>query len=143
MEKEGFSLIELLIAIAIVAIIAAITVPSYQSYIKQANRQAAEQLMLQDIQYMERWYSENGTYINHNAWPVLPFTVAPETGDATYTISFSSISPNATSYNLIAQPKCNTVQANDGCICIDKDTNITESAPIDCSNSGIQCECIP
>ncbi len=143
MQNKGFTLIELMIALAIMAILTAIAIPSYQNYVRQANRQAAEQLLLQNTQYLERWYSENGTYLNGSSWPTLPYVQSPNTGTATYVLGFASSTPNSSSYTLLAQPKCNTVQANDGCICVDKDANITESAPVDCSNSGIQCSCIP
>ena len=142
MQNKGFTLIELMIVVGIIAVLVAIAVPSYQMYVMQANREAAEQLLLQNTQYMTRWYSENGTYLNGSSWPTLPYESSPNTGNAVYIIGFSSGTPSASSYTLLAQPICNTVQANDGCICVDQDANITESAPSTCGNSGA-CSCVP
>ena len=38
MKKNGFSLVELMVAVGIVGILAAIAIPSYSAYVKRANR---------------------------------------------------------------------------------------------------------
>lgn len=62
MKQDGFTLIELMIAVAIVGILAAIAFPSYQEHIAKARRTDAETVLLQGAQYLERIYTERGGY---------------------------------------------------------------------------------
>lgn len=52
---RGFTLIELMITVAVVGILASVAYPSYESYMKRARRSAAQQLM-QDIATKESQY---------------------------------------------------------------------------------------
>lgn len=62
-KQSGVTLIELMIAVAIVAILAAIAYPSYQRYVARTNRNAATACMSQYAQFMERYYTANMTYV--------------------------------------------------------------------------------
>lgn len=62
--SAGVTLIELMIAVAIVGILTAIAYPSYQSYIARTNRGAAASCLLQYAQFMERYYTTNLTYVD-------------------------------------------------------------------------------
>lgn len=62
-QNSGFTLIELMIVVAIIGIIAAIAFPSYQGYVERTNRKAAVAEMLNMQQQLERFYTvNNGTY---------------------------------------------------------------------------------
>ena len=66
-NRNGFTLIELMVTVAIVGILAAIALPSYTSYINQANRSDAKSVLLENVQFLERNYTENNKYHQNSA----------------------------------------------------------------------------
>ncbi|MBK1731990.1 hypothetical protein CKO41_09340 [Thiococcus pfennigii] len=118
-RPRGFTLIELMITVAIVGILAAIAYPSYQEQIRKARRADAQAALLELAQFMERYYTMNNTYAGADDEGTLPFEKAPKDGDATYyTIDFEGV-PDGTSYTLVATPagamtgdKCGTLSIN-------------------------------
>jgi type IV pilus assembly protein PilE len=60
-------LIELLIAVAVVAILAAIALPSYRKHVLHANRSAAESVMLDMASAEERYLTDNRAYTTDEA----------------------------------------------------------------------------
>ncbi len=61
-KRDGFSLIEILIAIALVGIITAIVYPSYLDQIRQSRRAEAKSTLQTVLQQQERFYTDNNTY---------------------------------------------------------------------------------
>jgi type IV pilus assembly protein PilE len=61
-RQTGFSLIELMIAVAIVAIIASVAIPSYRQYVRRAKRADATVALLRLASAQERFYLQNNTY---------------------------------------------------------------------------------
>ena len=80
MKQNGFSLIELLIVIAIIGILAGIAYPNYQEYVARARRADAKTVLLENAQFLERFYTQNGTYVG----AALPVTEAPKDGTTKY-----------------------------------------------------------
>jgi type IV pilus assembly protein PilE len=102
---RGFSLLELLVTMAIVAILSAIAVPMYRNYVLQGNRTDAIRFMTFYRQALERCYSQNFSYL---ACPTAPGT-ATTSADGYYNITFPVLT--ATQYTIVATPT--PVQAND------------------------------
>lgn len=104
---SGFTLIELMITVAIVGILASIALPSYDSYIKRANRLDAKSALLENAQFLERNYTENNKYnlTSSGADITLPITVSPASGTTLYTIILDSGTLTATTYTLYSMFK--------------------------------------
>ena len=60
--QRGFTLIELMIVVAIVGILAAIAYPSYQQYVERARRAQGKGAIAHVVQILERCYSAVGNY---------------------------------------------------------------------------------
>lgn len=61
-DHKGFTLIELMIVVAIIAILAAVAFPSYTEHILKGRRADGKNMLLQLSALQERFYSENGFY---------------------------------------------------------------------------------
>ena len=59
----GFTLVEMMIVVAMVAILASVAYPSYLGQVAKGRRADGKQALLELAQKMERFYSERGTYV--------------------------------------------------------------------------------
>jgi type IV pilus assembly protein PilE len=111
LRASGFTLVELMIVVAIIGILASIAYPSYLQYVLRANRTEAQSILTETAQFMERYYTTNGTYIGGGRLS----DVSPKgsSGSAVkYNIDFSA-GPSATAFTLRAVPS--GAQADDSC----------------------------
>ncbi len=87
-QARGFTLIELMVVAAIIAILATIAYPSYQEAVAKAKRNDAAGALLEAAQALERYYSANGRYINAaNELPGVFSSQVPTNGNAYYTVA--------------------------------------------------------
>ena len=63
-HQKGFTLIEMLIAVAIVGILAAIALPSYQQHVIRSNRSAAQSQMMDIANREQQYLLANRAYAN-------------------------------------------------------------------------------
>src|SRR5258705_11108197 len=64
---RGFTLIELMIRVAIIAVLSAIAYPSYRESVAKSRRSDAQAVLVQGNQWMERFYAENYAYNKNTA----------------------------------------------------------------------------
>lgn len=98
-RQYGMTLIELMIVVAIIGIMASIAYPSYTQYVQRANRADAQAIMLENAQFMERYFTTNGTYAGAD----LPKQQSPESGTAKYSITLTPAA-TATGFTIQAAP---------------------------------------
>lgn len=97
---RGFTLIELMIVVAIVGILAAIVLPSYQQHVLRTRRAVAAGCLMELAQYMERTYTTTMTY----AGATLPSITCRSDLTGFYTFAFGTGEPTASTFKIVATP---------------------------------------
>lgn len=117
MKQSGFTLLELMIVVIIIAILTSIALPSYQNYLRRGYRADAKAVLMENAQFLERnlttanrYHQDSaGTAINNQ----LPIKTSPREGTSSkYTIS---VIANTTTFTLTATPVNGSVMQGDPC----------------------------
>lgn len=107
-KVNGFTLIEVMVAVVIVGILISVAYPAYRDHVLRSNRVAATSCLLELSQFMERTYTQNMRYNPNNIQ--LPAAQCRNDLAARYTFSLADVAER--SYRLSAAPS--SLQ-NDNC----------------------------
>ena len=121
--QQGFTLIELMIVVAVIGILAAVAYPSYKEYIAKSRRAEAKAVLLSGQQWMERFYTENFRYDKNSAGTAVTdasqfpsrFTVSPVPGQGAAMYDIAVVVTDRDAYSVTATPRSGTAMASDRC----------------------------
>lgn len=100
-KKQGFTLIEVMIVVVIVAVLAAIAVPSYRQNVLNTNRSDATSTLTQIAGLQERYFFQNNRYFVDNA-NLATFAGSANSFDGNYVLAIANPCGDATCYTLTA-----------------------------------------
>lgn len=117
MRQQGFSLIELMMAVIVIAILAAIAYPSYMASVRSSRRAACEGVLTIAASSMEHQYAALGAYPLALP-PNVPAVCPPDGGSVFYRVALVGATPNAFSIQATPQgdqtkDKCGVLSLNE------------------------------
>ncbi|HGG9647554.1 TPA: type IV pilin protein [Neisseria meningitidis] len=121
--QKGFTLLELMIAVAILGILTLITYPSYKTYIRRVRLSEVRTTLLHNAQTMERYYRQKGTFKTYDKNKLKQ--------NEYFDITLSEVSPDH--FTLQADPNSTT---NDGETCV---VTLNDGGTIAASGTNQSC----
>jgi type IV pilus assembly protein PilE len=99
--RRGFTLIELMIAVVLVGVLAAIALPAFFEQLARARRSDVQAALLEDAGYMQRYYGAHNAYADSPA-PQLPANRSPRSGPPGYVVTVQVPADDPSSFVLVA-----------------------------------------
>lgn len=115
-KQQGFTLAELMIVVVIVAVLAAIAIPSYRDYVVRGNRRAAQAAMMDIATREQQYFVANRTYAANPS--DVGYSRSPEVDDD-YDFAIAVLAGPPPSFEITATPKGS--QAGDGSLTLHSD----------------------
>ena len=124
-RHHGMTLVELMVVVVIIAIIGAIAIPSYSTYLTESRRSVAQGQIVQLSLALERFFADNNDYstfpMGDDATDLFPDHLPSDAdhANATYDLVLSDengagVIPSANGYTITATPIAAGSQAGDG-----------------------------
>lgn len=115
-RTRGFTLIELMIAVAVIGLLVAVAYPSYQEHVRKANRAEAQAFLMDVAQRQQQYLLDSRRYADSIA--ALSMTV-PTKVNTNYTVSVALTAGSRPGFTLTAAPKSGSAQAGDVTLTLD------------------------
>jgi len=104
-RSRGFTLIELMIVVAIIGILAAIALPQYSDYVTRSRRIDGQSTLLQVAQELERCYTQFSAYNNNSCSVVTASAVSQASPEGFYLVTATGAALSASAFTLTATPQ--------------------------------------
>lgn len=124
--NEGFTLIEVMVVVAIIGILALIAIPSYTQYSVRAKRSAAESFIMSVANKQEQYILDARQYASSLA--ALNMATVPADVDAAYNITITNVGTAPPTYTINAVPKGSQA------------TNDTQCATVSINQAGMKSQ---
>lgn len=129
-RTAGFTLIELMIAVVIVSVLAAVAIPSYRDHMRKAHRASAQAYLMDLAQRQQQYFIDTRAYATTTT--ALGYATAPSDVSPYYTVTITVDGGPPPTYSLTAAPT--GTQVTDGCGSLTLNSAGTKS-----SMSGTNC----
>ena len=128
-RRGGFTLIEILVSLTVVAILVSIAYPSYQDHMRKGRRAAAQAFLVDAASRQQQYLLDARSYaLGDGAIAALNLTV-PAQVSSYYTLTVTpAAATTPPTYQIVATPVASTAQASDGALTLDQDGNRARGA---------------
>ncbi len=124
LRQVGFTLVELMVAVAILGILASIALPNYLEHLKKGRRAAAQAVMMDAAQKQQQYFLDARSYASDLA--TLDVTT-PADVSVYYTITIEAADGPPPTFKVTATPVSGSAQAGDGELTLD---NVGVKTPV-------------